>query len=121
MALYQSEPVAKLLSRLSNVREANGQWMAACPCRNDDDTPSLAVKVGNDDEALVYCHKGLCDAQKIFESCGLDLVDGFAKDRDDYERKEKPAKPFKAASVSPVSAPKQKRKLVKTYQYHDED
>ena len=123
MALYQSEPVAKLLSRLSNVREANGQWMAACPCRNDDDTPSLAVKVGNEDEALVYCHKGLCDARKIFESCGLDLVkDGFAKDReDDYERKEKSAKPFKAASVPPVSAPKQKRKLVKTYQYHDED
>lgn len=123
MALYQSEPVAKILSRLNNVREVNGQWMAACPCRNDDDTPSLAVKVGNEDEALVYCHKGLCDAQKIFESCGLDLVkDGFAKDRDDsYERKEKSAKPFKAASVSPVSAPKQKRKLVKAYQYHDED
>lgn len=123
MALYQSEPVAKILSRLNNVREANGQWMASCPCRSDDDTPSLAVKVGDQDEALVYCHKGLCDATKIFQSCGLDLAkDGFVRDRDsDFQPRQKQAKPVQAASVTPVSVPKQKRKLVKVYKYEDED
>lgn len=120
MALYQSEPVAKLLARLNNVHEANGQWMASCPCRSDDDTPSLAVKVGDQDEALVYCHRGLCDAAKIFQSCGLDLADGFVRDRDD-DFKPKQTKPVATTSVSTVPAPKKKRKLVKVYQYHDED
>lgn len=121
MALYQSEPVAKLLARLNNVREANGQWMASCPCRSDDDTPSLAVKVGDQDEALVYCHKGLCDATKIFQSCGLDLAkDGFVRDGNgDFRPKQ--TRPVTTTSVSTVSAPKKKRKLVKAYQYHDED
>lgn len=126
MALFQSEPVAKILSRLQNVREANGQWMASCPCRSDDDTPSLAVKVGDDDEALVYCHKGICDAKKIFEACGLDLAkDAFARDKSpEFSQRKSP--PIKSAKVSPApvytnAAPKVKRKLVKTYQYLDED
>lgn len=123
MALYQSEPVSKLLSRLNNVREVNGQWMASCPCRDDDETPSLAIKVGDNDEALVYCHRGLCDANKIFQSCGLDLVkDGFARPNDDdFERKRKSFKSATTTNISPVSAPKTKRKLIKVYEYQDED
>jgi len=123
MALYQSKPVAKILSRLNNVKEVNGQWMASCPCRSDDDTPSLAIKVGDQDEALVYCHKGLCDATKIFQSCGLDLVkDGFVHDGgNDLRPRQKQPAPVRAASVTSVPAPKKKRKLVKVYKYHDED
>jgi len=123
MAIYQSEPVAKLLSRLNNVKEVNGQWMASCPCRTDDETPSLAVKVGDQDEALVYCHRGLCDATKIFQSCGLDLIkDGFAqKPTNIFSNTWKGSKSSSAASVSSVSAKKPKKKLTKTYVYHDED
>ena len=96
----QKDPVDNLLSRLSNVRESgDNQWMAACPCRADDNNPSLAISRGKNDEAMVYCHRGLCDAAKIFESVGLNLAkDGF--------KQEQPKK--------------LKKELVKTYKYHDE-
>ncbi len=110
MASYQSQPVAKLLSRLQNVQEkSDGNWMASCPCRDDDHNPSLSITVGAEDQAVVHCHRGLCDAKKIFESCGLDLArDGFARNQETFT----PPK---------VETKKLKRKLVKVYDYLDED
>jgi len=107
---YQSQPVAKLLSRLKNVQEKpDGNWMASCPCRDDDHNPSLSITVGAEDQAVVHCHRGLCDAKKIFESCGLDLArDGFARNQETFT----PPK---------TETKKIKRKLVKVYDYLDED
>lgn len=101
------DPVENILSRLDSVKASgDNQWMASCPCREDDNIPSLAVSRGKDGEALVYCHRGMCDAKKIFESVGLDLAkDGFAEPV--TPREQKPAKG--------------KKTLVKTYQYRDED
>ena len=73
------DPVDNILARLTSVKPSGeNQWMAACPCREDDNNPSLAVSRGKEGEALVYCHRGTCDAKKIFQSVGLDLAkDGF--------------------------------------------
>ena len=94
-----------MLSRLNSVKKLDdNQWMASCPCRDDDHNPSLAVSRGKDGECLVYCHRGMCNAEKIFQSVGLNLVkDGFVpKDK-------------------PIETKKKTKKLVKTYTYRDED
>ena len=101
------DPVDNILARLTSVKPSGeNQWMAACPCREDDNNPSLAVSRGKEGEALVYCHRGTCDAKKIFQSVGLDLAkDGFLESSS-------------SKNVPPVKA---KKTLVKTYQYRDED
>lgn len=109
MPNFQSEPVAKLLSRLQNVQEqSDGRWQASCPCRDDDHNPSLSITTGAEGQAVVHCHRGLCDAEKIFESCGLNLA------RDGFVRTPPPFTPSKFEPKKP------KRKLVKVYDYHDE-
>ena len=119
MPSYQSQPVAKILSRLQNVQEkSDGNWMASCPCRDDDHTPSLSITVGAEDQAVVHCHRGLCDAKKIFESCGLDLArDGFARNQESFTP---PKTQIKIAPVK-TDTKKIKRKLTKVYDYVDED
>lgn len=125
MTPVPSEPVARFLSRLQNVTTTGSQWKASCPCRNDDHNPSLSVGMGANGEVLVNCHKGMCDAQKIFESVGLDLAkDGFMP-KDGYSDRpwNQPTKlnvPKKAPVVQAEPKPKTKRKLVKTYDYCDE-
>ena len=51
-----TDPVQVVLGRLDRVKAVgNGQWMARCPA-HDDNRPSLSFKVGDDGQALVYCH-----------------------------------------------------------------
>jgi hypothetical protein len=99
------DPVDNMLSRLHSVKKMDdNQWMASCPCRDDDQNPSLAVSRGKDGECMVYCHRGMCNAEKIFQSVGLNLAkDGFVRDE------------------PPREAKKKSKKLVKTYTYRDED
>lgn len=116
-----TDPVDNLLSRLSSVKgSGDNQWMASCPCRADDHTPSLAVSRGKDGEALVYCHKGMCDANKIFQSVGLDLAkDGFMPSDGSFNPG---SKSISTSPRPPVTKSKPvKKTLVKTYRYCDED
>jgi hypothetical protein len=100
----QTDPVDNLLARLHSVKKIDdNQWMASCPCRDDDHNPSLAVSRGKEGECMVYCHRGMCDAEKIFQSVGLNLA------KDGFKRTEEPRDK------------KKNKKLVKTYQYRDED
>lgn len=89
------------LSRLKGVRETANGWEARCPCRNDDDNPSLSV---SEDEStgniLVTCHRGSpCSTKQICESVGL----------------------TQASLFSPQKRTKEKLDLVKTYNYNDVD
>lgn len=90
-------PVENVLGRLNGVVRTSGGFAAKCPCRDDDDKPSLAVSEGEGGRAVVFCHAGRCDTAKICESIGLTVADLFP--------------------------PRQNEKLtlVKTYNYHDEN
>jgi 5S rRNA maturation endonuclease (ribonuclease M5) len=64
-----------VLSRLNGVKGGNGQWSARCPCRNDDNNPSLSVAEENG-RILMHCHRGNgCDVFKICESIGIVVGD----------------------------------------------
>lgn len=68
-------PIADVLSRLNGVKGGNGQWSARCPCRNDDNNPSLSVAEENG-RVLMHCHRGSgCDVFKICESMGIRVAD----------------------------------------------
>ncbi len=67
------------LSHLKGVRETSNGWEARCPCRNDDENPSLSIK---EDEGngniLLTCHRGTpCNAKQICESVGLPMSSLF--------------------------------------------
>jgi hypothetical protein len=89
------------LSRLKGVKETGNGWEARCPCRNDDDNPSLSVsedaKTG---KVLITCHRGSpCSTKEICDSVGLTLASLFP----------------------PQKKTKDKLDLVKTYNYNDVD
>ena len=43
-----------------------------CPCRADDENPSLRVSVGKQGQVLLYCQRGSgCDANEICGQQGL--------------------------------------------------
>ena len=67
-------PIEKVLSRLSGVRESAGQWVAYCPCRNDDRSQSLSVAEGKDGRVLMRCHRGSpCAVPDICAAMELDV------------------------------------------------
>jgi len=61
-----------VLSRLNKVTSSGTGWNAACPCRGDDQNPSLTVGLGREGQVLLNCHRGDgCDFGQICESMGL--------------------------------------------------
>ena len=63
--------ITEVLSRLNGVKGGDGQWSARCPCRNDDNNPSLSIAEENG-RILMHCHRGSgCDVFKICESIGI--------------------------------------------------
>lgn len=58
-----------LLSRLTNVREKHGYWVALCPS-HEDHNPSLSVRE-MEDGVSVKCHAG-CDTEAILAALGKD-------------------------------------------------
>lgn len=97
-----SAPVEGFLSKLRNVKKSGANWSASCPCRVDDDNPSLSIKEGDDGRVLVQCHRGSpCNVNQICESMNIKLKDLYPPPSKDY----KPAK----------------KTLVATYRFTDED
>jgi len=73
---YVSPQVDRFLALLDGVRQNGNNWSARCPCRNDDNSPSLSVGQGDDGRVLVTCHRGIpCDVDKICTSVGLKIAD----------------------------------------------
>ena len=120
---YVSPEVDNFLSKLEGVRKNGQNWSARCPCRYDDDNPSLSIGQGKDGRVLVTCHRGSgCDVNQICEAMEIGVSDlmppGDTKATPIEERHVKRNDPV----VSP-SAPKKKAKLdlVATYDYTDEN
>jgi hypothetical protein len=91
----------EFLSRLKGVSETGNGWQARCPCRHDDENPSLSVseddRTGN---ILVTCHRGSpCSSKEICEAMGV----------------------TQAALFPPQKRTKEKLELVKSYDYTDEE
>ena len=96
------EPIDNILARINHKASGTNQWDASCPCRSDDDNPSLRVSVGKQGQVLMKCLRGGgCELGEICESIDLELGDLFPKDT---------PKPQKS-----------KLELVDTYKYFYED
>lgn len=97
----ESPTVRDFLGRLDGVRSDGSGWSARCPCRNDDNNPSLHVGEGRDGRVLVTCHRG--------DGCSLDeICDAMDLTKNDlFPPKEK--------------VEKEKLDLVATYDYRDAD
>ena len=91
--------VDKFLSRLNGVRPTSNGWEARCPCRNDDNNPSLSVGLGQDEKVLVTCHRGSgCSVVEICDAVNLKVIDLY-----------------------PPRPEERKLSLVATYDYRDEN
>jgi len=68
---------ADFLNRLNGVTSSSNGWEARCPCRQDDNNPSLSIHEKDDGQILVHCHRsgGACGAAEIVSSMGLSLSD----------------------------------------------
>jgi len=76
-----SRELSNVLNRLHKVRRSGEGWVAACPCRADDQNPSLTVGEGEAGRVLVNCHRGDgCSTEEICRALGLELVDLFPPD-----------------------------------------
>ncbi len=123
MAQSASEQTQNFLSRLSGVRQTGNGWQARCPCREDDNNPSLAIGQGDDGRTLVTCHRAMsCDVEKICSSVGLKVSDLMPPDGKFTPSKNSssPTKtqPTKQQPSAPVAT--SKPKFVKAYDYTDE-
>ena len=68
--------VDRFLSKLNGVRSSSNGWEARCPCRNDDNNPSLSIALGQDDKVLATCHRGQgCSIVEICQAVGLKVTD----------------------------------------------
>lgn len=123
-----SPEVDGFLSRLNGVKKNGQNWSARCPCRYDDDNPSLSIGQGNDGRVLVTCHRGSgCSLDEICTAVGLNVSDLMPpKDEKEIQRRKEEWKASQASKPKKepqVSTPKKKSKLdlVDTYDYTDVD
>jgi hypothetical protein len=97
----------QFLALLKNVKPAgNSKWMACCPAHNDGQHPggqSLSISL-KEDKLLIKCFAG-CQTPDIVKSLGLTMSDLFIGE------KIKPEKSPRAGQA--------KRKIIKTYTYHN--
>ncbi len=68
-------PVERILGRLEHVTRVGDGYSARCPA-HDDGEPSLAIGVGDDGRALLYCHAG-CPTEDVTRALGLATADLF--------------------------------------------
>jgi hypothetical protein len=115
------EHTSNFLSRLNGVVKTGNGWDACCPCRGDDENPSLSVAEERDGKILVYCHRGGgCGANEIVTSVGLTLADLMPP-----SERVMPMGSFDARKDKPIAVAKPKKKekltLVSEYDYYDEN
>jgi hypothetical protein len=69
---------AKILERLTGVKQtAPGRWMAICPA-HEDRSPSLSIREMDDGRVLIYCFAS-CGAGDVLAAIGLRMGDLFDK------------------------------------------
>lgn len=95
-----SPQVSQFLDRLNGVRRNGANWSARCPCRNDDENPSLSIGQGDDGRVLVTCHRGAgCEVGDICKAMGISVNELYPPRKD----------------------AKKKKTLSKVYKYYDAD
>ncbi len=90
----------------SPAQQKTGYWLARCPA-HDDSNPSLSISEGDQGQVLLKCHAG-CGTEDIVSALGLSMGDLFPKDTPPPARKKQ-------------QNPKQQPKIVKEYNYQDEN
>lgn len=75
----QTDPMALVLSRLSNVKKHGDKYMASAPTRRDAN-PSLSIRRGDDGRVLLHDFGG-STTEEIVAALGLELGDLFADDK----------------------------------------
>jgi hypothetical protein len=74
-----------LLDKLEGVRKnGTNKWMCKCPSHSDR-SPSLGVKLLDDDKILINCLAG-CSASEIVSAIGLTLSDLMPEKPQGYDR-----------------------------------
>lgn len=108
-----------MLSLLEGVRQTGrNQWMARCPCRNDDANPSLAISQNDEGTALMHCHRGnSCSLDEICKSIGVEARELFSESDDDWV----PAPKFQQDTRSASTKRNVGKKIEKIYPYYNED
>lgn len=102
-----SREVDEFLSKLRNVRNTGSGWAAACPCRQDDDNPSLSIGEGDDGRVLVTCHRGVpCSVSEICSAMDISVASLY---------------PPESRPKKPAAEEKEVLTLVATYDYVDVD
>ncbi len=114
-----SKPVDTVLSLLEGVRQTGrNQWMARCPCRNDDANPSLAISQNDEGTALMHCHRGnSCSLDEICKSIGLEARELFSESDDDWVAAPK----FQQDTRSAPAKRNVGKKIEKIYPYYNEE
>lgn len=98
--------VQNFLDRLDGVSRSGIGWAAKCPCRNDDDNPSLTVAVGKNEQVLVKCHAGNpCNLEQICGYMNVELKDLYADGNEPRKKNNN----------------RGKKKVEAVYQYLDKD
>lgn len=117
---YVSPELDNFLGRLQGVKKNGNNWAARCPCRNDDENPSLSIGQGRDGRVLVTCHRGSgCSLEEICSAVNLTVGDLMVHD-DDRDWTPPPAPERKTEEqVAPKPKKKQKLDLIATYDYTD--
>jgi len=88
------DPIDNVLARLNHSKAGPQQWNATCPCRADDENPSLRVSVGKQGQVLMKCLRGGgCDLNEICESIDVTPQELWPK------TKQSPTKPKKKATL----------------------
>jgi 5S rRNA maturation endonuclease (ribonuclease M5) len=108
-----SPEVERFLERCDGVKRSGNDWVAFCPCRNDDSRPTLSIGQGRDGRVLLNCHRGGgCTPEEICAAVKLEMRDLHpnAPERPDesFERRPKTEK-----------SKRMDGKLVATYSYTD--
>ena len=71
-------PLEKILQITHNTQTGPNQWDAKCPCRDDDDHPSLRISQGRQGQVLLKCQRGGgCDINQICDSLKIKMTDLF--------------------------------------------
>jgi hypothetical protein len=75
-----------LLDRLQKTRQTSAnEWVACCPAHQDK-SPSMGIKLTDDDKILIHCFAG-CSVIDITSAIGMDLEDLFPPRQIDYDKK----------------------------------
>lgn len=97
-------PIHRVLAKVKHKAAGQGKWMAVCP-GHDDRQASLSIRVGQDGRVLLNCHAG-CATDLIVGAIGLKMTDLFAE-------------PLKREGQSSGPDPRNRQRMVKSYDYTD--